>query len=167
MTTPSVEPFLVLTAILDSSARAASVTRSHGEAMEKAFKAIAGAKVAGLDIVELPIPPATFQGLKKHFHFSDDTVAMYDLFPLSMNLDPGSRKVAGQFLAADVLWTLDAQGLFAGLPVNVKLDLPNGWEKDPKQVHDRLMAAGALDIAAAGIETFKQVKTAWEAAQVK
>jgi hypothetical protein len=160
-------PFLVVTAILDASARPAAITRSHGDAMERAYKALGAAKVAGVDLVELPIVSPSFQALKKHFQFSDDTVAMYDLFPIASHLEPESRRVGGQFLAADVLWTLDAQGLLAGVPLNVKLDLPNGWDKDPKAVHERLMQAGALDILPEGIETFKNVKASWEALATK
>ena len=40
-----------------------------------------------------------------------DTVTVYDLFPLSALLDPRYRTVAGQFLAAEALWTLEEQGM--------------------------------------------------------
>ncbi len=162
MTTTDSRPFLVLTAILDGSARAAAVTRSHGEALDRAMRATQKAAIAGLDIVELPVAPQSFQALRKHFQYPDDTVAIYDVFPLAAHLDAAHRKVAGQFLAAEVLWTLDAQGQLAGVPLNVKLDLPNGWDRDPKAVHDKLMGVGALDFNAEAIETFKTVKAAWE-----
>jgi len=168
MTAPTdTRPFLVLTAILDGAARAAAVTRSHGEALDRAMRASNKAASAGFDIVELPVAPASFQALRRHFQYPDDTVAIYDVFPLAAHLDASQRKVAGQFLAAEVLWTLDAQGLLAGVPLNVKLDLPNGWDKDPKAVHDRLMSLGALDLTAEAIETFKTVKTAWESSAPK
>lgn len=156
-------PFLVVTAIMDASARPAAITRSHGEAMERAINAIGAHPIAGLDVVELPIAGPSFLALRKHFQFKDDTVAMYDVFPLAATLDPAARKVGGQFLAAEILWTLDAQGLLPGVPLNVKLDVPQGWDKDPKAVHEKLMAAGALDIGEGGINTFKAVKSAWEA----
>jgi hypothetical protein len=72
--------------------------------------------------------------------------------------------VAGQFLAAEALWTLEEQGQLGGVPVNVKLDIPNGWEKDPKAIHAKLLEAGALELSPEGIETFKTVKSAWDAA---
>lgn len=156
-------PFLVVTAIMDAAARPAAITRSHGEAMERAINAIGAHPIAGLDVVELPIAGPSFLALRRHFQFKDDTVAMYDIFPLSATLDPAARKVGGQFLAAEILWTLDAQGLLPGVPLNVKLDVPAGWDKDPKAVHEKLMTAGALDIGEGGINTFKAVKSAWEA----
>jgi hypothetical protein len=162
MTTTDPRPFLVLTAILDGSARAAAITRSHGEALDRALRASAGAATAGFDIVELPVAPPSFHALRKHFHYPEGTVAIYDVFPLAAHLDAAHRKVAGQFLAAEILWTLDSQNALSGVPVNFKLDLPPGWDKDPKAVHDKLMAVGALDFDAAAIETFKTVKTAWE-----
>lgn len=156
-------PFIVVTAIMDAAARPAAITRSHGEAIERAYAAVGAQPVAGLDVIELPIASPSFVALRRHFRFKDDAVAMYDIFPLAAHLDPAARKVAGQFLAAEVLWTLDAQNLLPGVPLNVKLDLPAGWDKDPKAVHEKLMSAGALDIGANGIETYKTVKAAWEA----
>ncbi len=156
-------PFLVVTAIMDASARPAAITRSHGEALERALNAVGAHPIGGLDVIELPIASPSFLALRRHFRFKDDTVAMYDVFPLAAHLDPAARKVAGQFLAAEVLWTLDGQNLLPGVPLNVKLDLPQGWDKDPKAVHEKLMGLGALDIGEGGIETYKAVKAAWEA----
>jgi len=156
-------PFLVLTAILDSSARPAAITRSHGDALERAIQASSGHDVAGLDVVELQVAPASFAGLRKHLNFAADTVAVYDMFPLSSQLGAEVRKVAGQFLAAEILWALDEQGLLSGVPLSLRLDLPRGWSKDPKDVHARLVQSGALDLTPQGIETFKAVKTAFEA----
>ncbi|HJK97630.1 MAG TPA: hypothetical protein RMF84_10430 [Polyangiaceae bacterium LLY-WYZ-14_1] len=157
-------PFLVLTVLLDGSARPAAVTRSHADAMERAYTAIGDRGVAGVDIIELPLPPPTFSALRKYLQAPEDQVGFYDLFPLSASLDPQLRVVAGQFLAAEALWTLEDQGQLGGVPVNVKLDIPNGWEKDPKAIHAKLLEAGALELSPEGIETFKTVKSAWDAA---
>src|SRR5687767_4593350 len=63
---PDPRPFLVLTAILDGSARPAAITRSHGDAMERAIVSTSGHDIAGLDLVELPpIAPPTFAALRK------------------------------------------------------------------------------------------------------
>jgi len=157
-------PFLVLTVLLDGSARPAALTRSHADAMERAYGAIGDRAVAGVDIIELPLPPPTFAALRKYLQAPDDQVGFYDLFPLSAKLDPALRTVAGQFLAAEALWTLEEQGQLGGVPVNVKLDIPGGWEKDPKSIHGKLVEAGALELTPEGIETFKTVKAAWDQA---
>lgn len=167
MTTTDTRPFLVLTAILDGAARAAAVTRSHGEALDRAMRASDTAATAGFDIVELPVAPSSFQALRKHLAYSEDTVAIYDVFPLAAHLDAAERKVAAQFLAAEVLWTLEEQGLLAGVPLNLKFDLPHGWDKNPVAMRDKLLAVGALDLTAEAIETFKNVKTAWVASAPK
>jgi hypothetical protein len=159
---PDPRPFLVVTAILDQAARPAAVTRSHGEALDRALRAAGKHAIAGLDVVELPIAHPSFTPLRDHFGYPKDTVAIYDLFPLAAHLDGAQRRAAAQFLAAEVLWTLDAQGQLGGAPLNVRLDLPSGWDRDLKAVHERLMAVGALDLSAEAIETFKAVKAAWE-----
>ncbi len=159
---PTDRPFLLVTALVDSGARAATATLSHGDAMERAVKAAEEAGLAGLDLVELPISPAPFGALRKALSLADDTVALYDLFPLASHLSPEVRKVAGQFLAAEAVWTLEDQGLLGGVPLNARLDLPKGWERDPKAVHTRLVQAGALNLSDQGIETFKTVKAAWD-----
>src|SRR5689334_522839 len=100
-------PYLVLTAIIDGSARPAAITRSHGDAMERAYTSTTGQDVAGIDLVELPsIAPPAFAALRKQLQMDPTTVALYDLFPLASHLDAATRKVAGQFLASEVLWTL-------------------------------------------------------------
>ena len=157
------KPFLVLTAICDASARAAAVTREHGEAMERALNAAGNHQIDGLDLVELPISPPAFAALRKHLGESPDTVTVYDLFPLSARLDPRYRALAGQFLAAEALWTLEEQGLLQGVPFRVKFELPKGWDKDPKKLHSKLIEAGALDLDQSAITTFKQIRAAWEA----
>jgi hypothetical protein len=162
-TSPDPRPFLVVTAIVDQAARPAAVTCSHGDALQRAQRAVGERAVAGLDVVELPIAHPTFTALRDHFGRPKDTVAVYDLFPLAAHLDPAHRRTAAQFLAADVLWALDAQGQLGGIPLNVRLEVPSGWDRELKAVHERLMAVGALDLSPEAIETFKAVKAAWEA----
>lgn len=156
-------PFIVVTAILDGSARPAAVTVSHGDAMERAFLATGGKDIAGLDIVELPVPPPAFGALRKHSGRDPDAVAVYDVFPLAASLDSEVRTIAGQFLAAEALWALEEGGHLAGVPLNLKLDVPSGWDRDPKQIHERLVGAGALELSPEAIETFKAIKVAWDA----
>ena len=156
-------PYLVLTVLLDGAARPADITRSHGDAYERSLQASAGKDIAGLDLVELPIAAPVFKALRQPLSVPADVVGLYDVFPLASHLEPGLRKIAGQFLAAEALWTLEEQGLLGGVPVNVKLDLPKGWNSDPKQVHEKLVGAGALDLTGDGIETYKAVKSAWDA----
>jgi hypothetical protein len=155
-------PYLVLTVLLDSSARPAAVSRSHGDAYERSLKAAAGHDIAGIELVELPIAAPVFKALRTPLAVPADTVGLYDVFPLASHLKPEYRKIAAQFLAAEALWTLEEQGLLGGVPVNVKLDVPQGWDNDPKHVHERLVNAGALDLSEAGIETYKAIKTAWD-----
>jgi hypothetical protein len=156
-------PFLVLTAICDASARAAAVTIGHGDAMERALTASSGQSTEGLDLVELPIAPAAFSALRKHLGFPDGTVTMYDLFPLSAKLQERYRKIAGQFLAAEALWTLEEQGLLSGVPFTVNFDLPRGWDKDPKKLHARLVEEHALELGDHAVQVFKDIKVAWNA----
>lgn len=163
MTEQDPRPFLLLTVVLDAGARPAAQTMGHGAALERAMKASAGNEIAGLDLIELPVQPAAFAALRRHLHLPDDQVGLYDVFPVASHLDKEVRKVAGQFLAADALWTLESQGLLGGVPLNVKLELPKGWGRDPKAVHTRLVEAGAVELTPAGIETFLAVKTAWDA----
>ena len=139
------------------------MTVSHGKAMERAIGASGGHTIAGMDLVELPVAAPAFGALRKALQLAEDTVALYDLFPLASHLATDVRKVAGQFLAAEAVWTLEEQGLLGGVPLNVRLDLPSGWERDPKAVHAKLVEAGALNLAETAIETFKTVKTAWDA----
>ena len=163
MTQPaSSSPFLILTAICDASARPAAITCGHGDAMERALNAAKDFQIEGLDLVELHLAPAAFNALCKHLQVSDGTVTVYDLFPLSSCLDPKYRTVAGQFLAAEALWTLEEQGLLQGVPFSIKFDLPSGWDKDPKKLHARLIEAGALNLDEDAIKTFKSVKVVWD-----
>ncbi len=162
MSEPDPRPFLVLTVLLDGAARPAAITRSHGDALERSLKATEGKEVAGLDLVELPIAPPIFKALRQPLAIPEEAVGLYDVFPLASHLKPELRKVAGQFLAAEALWTLEEQGLLGGVPVNIKLEVPKGWEPDPKKIHERLVSEGALDLTSSGIDTFKAVKTAWD-----
>lgn len=153
-------PFIVVTCVLDASARPAAITRAHGEAVERAIRASAGKDIAGLDVIELPIDPASHATLRKHLGLNEEQVGVYDVFPLSPKLEANVRKAAAQFLAAEQLASLDGQGLF-GDTLAVKLDLPKGWDKDPKAVHQRLVEAGALELSEAAVDTFVAIKTAW------
>jgi hypothetical protein len=155
-------PFLILTAICDASARPAAVTLGHGDAIERAYMAADGHETEGIDLVELPIAPAAFAALRKHLQIRDDRVTVYDMFPLSGLLDARYRAIAGQFLAAEVLWALEEQGMLSGVPFTVQFDVPGGWDKDPKKLHERLVAERALDLSGRAIETFKVVKAAWD-----
>ena len=158
------QPFLILTAICDASARPAAITVGHGDAFERAFTASAAHPTEGVDLVELPIAPAAFAALRKHLQIPGDQVTVYDIFPLSPALDASFRGIAGQFLAAEALWALEEQGMLSGVPFTVQFDVPKGWDKDPKKLHERLVAEKALDLTAAAIETFKAIKGEWEKA---
>ncbi len=135
--------------------------------MERAIGASDGQPIAGMDLVELPVSPAAFGALRKALSLSDEVVGLYDVFPLAAHLDASVRKVAGQFLAAEAVWALEEQGLLGGVPLNVRLDLPDGWDRDPKKVHERLVAADALNLAPEAIEVFKTIKQAWDASSVQ
>lgn len=156
-------PLIVLTAICDSNARMANLTLSHADAYERAQKATAGRDIAGLAIVELSVQPRAFIALRDHTARPEDTVAVYDLFPLAAHLDSATRRVAGQFLAAEILWALEEQGVLQGVPLNIRLDVPRKWgDRSPKAVHEKLLEAGALDLTEAAIETFKTIKGQWD-----
>jgi hypothetical protein len=155
-------PYLVLTVLLDSSARPAAISRSHGDAYERSLIATQGKEIAGIELVELPIAAPVFKALRQPLAIPGDSVGLYDVFPLASHLKPEYRKIAGQFLAAEALWTLEEQGLLGGVPVNVKLDVPKGWKSDPKDIHEHLVGEGALDLSESGIETYKAIKTAWD-----
>ncbi len=155
-------PYLVITVLLDSSARPAEISRSHGDAYERSLIASEGQEIAGLELVELPIAAPVFKALRQPLAVPGDAVGLYDVFPLASHLKPEYRKIAGQFLAAEALWTMEEQGFLGGVPVNVKLEVPNGWKTDPKDIHQHLISEGALDLSPAGIETYKVIKTAWD-----
>ena len=58
-------PYLVLTVLLDGSARPAAITRSHGDALERSMMATQGQDIAGIDLVELPIAAPVFKALRQ------------------------------------------------------------------------------------------------------
>ena len=154
-------PFIVLTAVLDAEARPAAVTRAHGEAFERLLQATGSHTIAGVELVELPIDHAAHTVLRKHLGLAEDRPGVYDVFPLSPSLDAGVRRAAAQFLAAEMLWTLDAENVFGNKALSVKLDLPGGWDKDPKAVHQKLIEAGALELSSEAVETYKAIKGAF------
>jgi hypothetical protein len=154
-------PFIVITSVLDADARPASITRSHGEAFERALSATQGQSIENLDLVELTIDAAAHAALRRHLGLPQDQAGVYEVFPLAPTLDPNVRRAAAQFLAAEALWTLDAQGVFGKDVLSVKLDLPQGWEKDPQAIHQKLVEAGALELSEEAVETFRAIKTAW------
>lgn len=156
-------PFIVITCVLDQSARPAAITRCHGEAFDRAIRATQGKSIANLDIVELPIEHAAHTALRKHLGLPEDQVGVYDVFPLPASLPVPVRKAAAQFLAAESLWTLDAQGALGTDVLSVKLDLPSGWDKDPAAIHQKLVESGALDLSEEAVETYRTVKEAWSA----
>jgi hypothetical protein len=156
-------PFIVLTAVLDAEARPASITRSHGQAFERALVATQGQQIANIELIELVIDKASHAALRKHLKLPHDQAGVYDVFPLNPNLPPQVRKAAAQFLAAESLWTLDGQGVFAHTNLSVKLDLPKGWAKDPQAIHQKLVEAGALELSEADVETYRAIKETFSA----
>jgi hypothetical protein len=161
--TAASRPFLILTAICDGSARPAAITLGHGDAFERAFAASTGQDTAGLDLVEVPIAPAAFAALRKHLGLAHNVVTVYDMFPLSPKLREDYRRIAGQFLAAEALCMLEEQGLLSGVPFTVNFDVPRGWDKDPKKLQARLIEEHALDLGEQAVQSFNQIKTAWDA----
>lgn len=150
--------YFVVTALVDDGAKLAPLTRSHGDVYEIAREAT-GAPFGSLELVELPVSSVVFAALRRHLGLPESTLALYDLFPLAPHLSPEVRRVAAQFLAAELAWSIEEQGHLHGLPLNLRLDLPKGWERDPKAVHEKLMAAGALELGAEAIERFRRAKT--------
>lgn len=163
MTDSSDRPFIVVTAVCDASARPAAITVGHGDAMQRAMEATVGLETGGLDLVELPIAPGAFAALRNHLQLGADVVTAYDVFPLSMALPAAYRSIAGQFLAGELLWTLEEQGMLKGVPFTIQFDVPKGWDKDPKALHARLLQEKALDLSPAAISVFKKVKASWDA----
>jgi hypothetical protein len=155
-------PYIVITVLLDGAARPAAISRSHGDAYERSLNASEGQDIAGLELVELPIAPPVFKALRQPLAIPAEAVGLYDVFPLASHLKPEYRKIAGQFLAAEALWAMEEQGLLGGVPVNVKLDVPKGWKTDLKDIHEHLVAEGALDLSESVIETYKAIKSAWD-----
>lgn len=155
-------PFLVVTVLQDSSARSAAITRSLGDAVERAMVASSGKNIAGVEVAELPIHPKAFAGLRKKLNIPEEQVAIYDVFPMGASVPPELRKIAGQFLAAEALWQLEEQGMLDGVPPGEKLDLPKGWSKDPKEIRQKLVDAGAHNLSDAAVHTYREIKSAWD-----
>jgi hypothetical protein len=159
-------PLLVMTVLIDGSARPAAITRSHGDAMERVITASAGHDIAGMEIAELAIAPKAFASLRRNLGLPEDTVALYDIFPLASDLPAQLRGVAGQFLAAEALWTLEEQGMTSGVPPQEKLDLPDGWSRDPKDIRQRLIEAGASALSDSAAHAYLEIKKRWDGASV-
>ncbi len=155
-------PFLVVTVLQDSSARPAAVTRSLGDAVETAMVASAGKPIAGVEVAELAIHPKAFAGLRKKLQLPEEQIAIYDVFPMGASVPIELRRIAGQFLAAEALWALEEQGMLDGVPPGEKLDLPNGWSKDPKDIRQKLVDAGAHNLSDQAISTYREIKSAWD-----
>lgn len=155
-------PFLLLSVLVDSSARPAALTQSHGDALERALMAAGSQAFAGLDIVELPLGGKAFSALKAHLQLGAEAVGLYDLFPVAAAVDARLRRVAGQFLAAEALWALEEAGALGGVPLNLRLDLPEGWDRDPSALRDRLVQAGTLELSPDAVASFRSIKAAWD-----
>lgn len=159
-------PLLVVTVLIDGSARPAAITRSHGDAMERAIRASDGHDLAGFEIAELVIAPKAFGALRKNLGLGEEVVALYDIFPLAADLPAQLRGVAGQFLAAEALWALEEQGMTSGVPPHEKLDLPAGWSRDPREIRQRLVDAGASALTESGANAYVAIKQRWDAQPV-
>lgn len=158
---------LLLSAVHDASARPASLTRTHGDAMERLYRALGSIKASRVELIELPIPHRTFTLLRSHLGIDPDTVAIYDIFPVSSRLDPSLYKLTGQFLAAEAIWTLEGQGQLGSAVLDVRVEVPEGWDRTPQELQKRLLQAGALEIDPNAIEAFKTLKAAWDASNKK
>ncbi|KPK49486.1 MAG: hypothetical protein AMJ63_16510 [Myxococcales bacterium SG8_38_1] len=92
-------PYLVITVLLDSSARPAEVSRSHGDAYERSLNASEGQEIAGLELVELPIAAPVFKALRQPLSIPGDAVGLYDVFPLASHgrspLSSWQRRLCG------------------------------------------------------------------------
>lgn len=157
-------PFLVVTVLQDASARPAAITRSLGDAVERAMIASAGKSIAGVEVAELSIHPKAFAGLRRKLNLPEEQVAIYDVFPMGGSVPTELRRIAGQFLAAEALWALEEQGMLDGVPPSEKLDLPDGWSKDPKEIRQKLVDAGAHNLSDNAINTYREIKSTWDSA---
>ncbi len=158
-------PFIVMTVLVNSAARPAAVTRSHADALERARGAAYGHDIGGIEITEVTLPAKTFNVLRKAVGLPATTVGLYDIFPVSPEVSEEHRRVAGKFLAAEAIWALDEQGAFGAEALQFRLELPQSWSREPKEIHKTLIDAGVLNLAATAVETFRHVKAAWEATQ--
>ncbi len=156
-------PFIMLSAIMDGAAKPAELTQHHAQAYEHAMQATRGKPIAGLDLTELAVAPQSFAALRKQLQLSETTVAVYDVFGVSSHVNPNVRNVAGQYLAAQILWMLDQQNLLSSVPLSLKLDVPKGWPNTKDAVLSKLSDAGALTLSPKEAEVFKDIKSAWDA----
>ncbi|MBW2215569.1 MAG: hypothetical protein JRF48_14395 [Deltaproteobacteria bacterium] len=69
-------PYLVITVLLDSSARPAEISRSHGDAYERSLNASQGQQIAGVELVELPIAAPVFKALRQPLAVPADAVGL-------------------------------------------------------------------------------------------
>lgn len=163
MSADETRPLLVITVLLDQQARPALITQSHGDAVERAMNASAGVDLAGIELAELPISTQAFAQLRRNLSMPPNTVALYDIFPLSPALEPQLRSVAGQFLAAEALWAMEEQGFLGTTAAEEQFTLPAEFPKDPKEIRQRLVDAGANALGEPAIQAFQQVKGRWDA----
>lgn len=155
-------PRLVLTAIHDLNARAASLTESHGRTMGTLIAAAKGKTHGGFEVVELPVPPGVFIAARKALGRGKDVVALYDLFPTPAKLDPEIRKVAARFLAAEALWSLAEEGKLGDAALDVRIPTPRGWDRDPRAIQQKLLEAGALDLSEDDVSAFQAIRSSFD-----
>ncbi len=153
--------WITLTAVLSASARPAAVTRSHGDALEQLMPLIGSDPYAGIDIVELPIAPQTFNPLREFLQKPAHSVALYDVFAVPANVSGTVRKIAAQYLAAESLKTLEAQGVLGGVPLSIHLDVPSDWQADMEKIGERLRGKGALAVHDAPDSFIKPLRAQW------
>lgn len=154
-------PELLVTGLMDGSARPAAVTLSHAEAMERAYTC-AVATPPHVELVELAIAAPAFAALRRALTLPPTRVVIYDLFPIARGMDSQTRRVAGQFLAAEALWAMEEQGLLGGVAAQERFDFPDGWPRDPRAVQQRLQDAGATRLSDEEIKAFQATKAKWD-----
>lgn len=130
--------------------------------MKKLLVAAKGKTHAGFEIVEMPVPTAVFLAARKALGKSRETAAIYDLFPFPAKLAPEIRQVAARFLATEVLWSLAEEGKLGEFALDVRIPTPRGWDRDPKKIQERLVEAGALDLAESDIATFQEIRATFD-----
>ena len=80
-----------------------------------------------------------------------------------MKLPSELRTIAGQFLAAEALWAMEEQGFLGGETPNERFSLPRGWSKDPKEIRQKLVEAGATALTEPAVLAFRDIKQKWDA----
>ena len=146
--TPSAESdrsfWILLTAVMSAPARPAAVTRSHADALEQLYNLLQDAPHAGIELVELTIAPQSFNALRTFLQKPAHQVAIYDVFAIPASVSPQVRKISAQYLAADSLLQLEAQGVLGGTPLSLHLNIPKDWDVGLPKIKERLAAQGAL-----------------------